>query len=114
PAKTPDGKDRYQADVMGTARDIAPGESVNVEMRLFAGAKQLDLLENYEKEWNIPHFDLAVDFGLFYFLTRPFAFLLHLFYGWVGNFGIAIIMLTFVVRLAVFPLANTSYRSFAQ
>lgn len=112
--KTPEGKNRYQSDVMGQARDIGAGESTSSQMRLFVGAKNLQLLEQYEKDWSIPHFDLAVDFGLFYFLTRPFAFLLHTFYGLVGNFGIAIIMLTFVVRLAVFPLANTSYRSFGQ
>ena len=111
---TPNGKDKYQADVMGAARTIAAGETVSVDTRLFVGAKQIHTLEDYEKKWAIPHFDLAVDFGLFYFLTRPFAFLLHTFYGWVGNFGIAIIMLTFVVRAAVFPLANTSYRSFGQ
>lgn len=112
--QTPSGKDKYQADVMGAARVINAGETVSTDMRLFVGAKQLETLEQYEKTWNIPHFDLAVDFGLFYFLTRPFAFLLHTFYGWVGNFGIAIIMLTFVVRACVFPLANTSYRSFGK
>lgn len=112
--QTPSGKDRYQADVLGAARVVNAGETVSAEMRLFVGAKQLETLAAYEKSWNIPHFDLAVDFGLFYFLTRPFAFLLHTFYGWVGNFGIAIIMLTFVVRACVFPLANTSYRSFGQ
>jgi YidC/Oxa1 family membrane protein insertase len=114
PPKTPEGKDKYQSDVLGQARDIAPGEATSSQMRLFVGAKNLELLEQYEKDWAIPHFDLSVDFGLFYFLTRPFAYLLHLFYGLVGNFGIAIIMLTFVVRLAVFPLANTSYRSFGK
>lgn len=114
PPKGINGKDHYQADVLGAARDVGVGERVSTETRIFAGAKQLDLLGQYEEQWQVPHFDLAVDFGLFYFLTRPFAWLLHLFHSWVGNFGIAIIMLTFVVRSAVFPLANTSYRSFGQ
>jgi YidC/Oxa1 family membrane protein insertase len=114
PPKTINGRDRYQSDVLGAPRAVGPGETVSAETRLFAGAKQLDLLGTYEKEWNVPHFDLAVDFGLFYFLTRPFAWLLHLFHSWVGNFGIAIMMLTLVVRSAVFPLANTSYRSFGK
>ncbi len=113
-APTPIDKERYQTDMLGAPRVIAPGKTAETTTHFFAGAKELDLLEMYGKSWNMPHFDLAVDFGIFYFLTRPFFWFINLFYGWVGNFGVAIIMFTFVLRLAVFPLANTSYRSFAK
>jgi len=103
----------YQVDVRGEKQTIAPSKSVEQTVNLFVGAKQIKLLDEYEDKLNIKHFDLAVDFGLLYFLTKPLYFLLIMFNGWVGNFGVAIIMLTFVVRGAVFPLSNKSYRSFA-
>ena len=107
-------KDRYQADATGPAMIAPAGGLVQNQMNIFAGAKKLNLLEKYEKQWDVPHFDLAVDFGLFYFLTRPFFVVINFFYGFVGNFGIAIILFTVVLRICVFPLANTSFRSFAK
>ncbi len=107
-------KDRYQSDVMGPAMVASSGGMIESKMNFFAGAKKLKLLEKYEKEWGMPHFDLAVDFGLFYFLTKPFFFVINFFYGFVGNFGVAIIMFTVVLRICVFPLANTSFKSFAK
>jgi YidC/Oxa1 family membrane protein insertase len=103
----------YQLDVRAAPIVIAPQGTGENTMHVFAGAKQLTTLELYEDSLGVPHFDLAIDFGMLYFLTRPMQFLLTLFNSWVGNFGIAIILLTLVVRAAVFPLANTSYRSFA-
>ncbi len=103
----------YQVDVRGDAVSVPAGETAQSVTRLFAGAKKVSLLDNYADTLGIRHFDLAVDFGSLYFLTRPLYFFLNLFNGWVGNFGIAIILLTLTVRLAVFPLANKSYRSFA-
>ena len=114
PAKTPKGKERYQTDMTGPARAIASGATAEYSARLFAGVKKIEILEQYQKEWNIPHFDLAVDFGIYYFLTRPFFFVINLFYNWVGNFGLAIIMFTVCLRICVFPLANTSFKSFAK
>lgn len=103
----------YQVDIRGEKKTVAPGQSVTDSLNLFVGAKQIKLLDEYEEKLGIKHFDLAVDFGLLYFLTKPLYFLLILFNSWVGNFGIAIILLTFVVRGAVYPLASKSYRSFA-
>lgn len=109
-----DIKDRYQVDVMGAAKIARAGETISYQFRSYAGAKKLSLIEQYEKKWNVPHFDLAVDFGMFYFLTRPFFMAINFFYGFVGNFGIAIILFTVCLRICVFPLANTSFKSFAR
>ncbi len=107
-------KDRYQADITGPAITAPVGGMATTETKFYIGAKKLDLLTKYEKEWDVPHFDLAVDFGLFYFLTRPFFAVINFFYGIVGNFGVAIILFTVILRIAVFPLANTSFKSFAK
>ncbi len=107
-------KSKYQVDVLGPAFNVVPNSSSEYKSHFFAGAKKLDLLAGYEKSWQVPHFDLAVDFGLFYFLTRPFFAVINFFYGLVGNFGIAIILFTVVLRICVYPLANTSFRSFAK
>lgn len=104
----------YQVDVRGEGIEIAPGTTAETKMDLFVGVKKIDLLDAYEQKTGVKHFDLAVDFGVLYFLTRPLYFLLILFNGWVHNFGIAILMLTLMVRLLVFPLASASYRSFAK
>ncbi len=107
-------KDKYQVDMTGLPVAVAPQSSASYKSHAFAGAKKLNLLNEYEEKWGMPHFDLAVDFGIFYFLTRPFFAVINFFYGLVGNFGVAIIMFTVVLRICVFPLANTSFRSFAK
>ncbi|CAG0895986.1 unnamed protein product [Cyprideis torosa] len=106
-------KDLYQSDITGTVLTAQAGEMAEAKVNIYAGAKKLSLLNKYEKQLNVPHFDLAVDFGIFYFLTRPFFFIINFFYGYVGNFGIAIILFTIVLRICVYPLANTSFKSFA-
>lgn len=108
------GKERFQVDLLGQAREIDPGDTVETTTKLFVGAKEIKLLDIYEKEEGIKHFDLAVDFGLYYFMTKPFFYILSFFGELTGNFGISIIILTLIVRAAVFPLANTSFRSFAR
>ncbi len=114
PAVDEKTKDRFQTDITGAGREVASGESAAYKVNIFSGAKKLKLLEKYEKQWAVPHFDLAVDFGWFYFLTKPFFLAINFLYGLTGNFGIAIIIFTCVLRIFVFPLANVSYRSFAK
>ncbi len=106
-------RERYQTDAMGSARMIAPGQTAEVQNRLFVGPKKLSNLDFYEKDLSLPHFDLVMDFGMYYFLTKPYFYILHFFYNLTANMGIAIVMMTILVRAAVFPLANTSFRSFA-
>lgn len=106
--------DRYQVDMMGAAQAIAAGGEVTAETHLFAGAKEVHQLDAYSEKFDIPLFDRAVDFGMLYFLTRPFFSALTFFYELVGNFGLAIMCLTVCVKLVLFPLANKSYKSMGQ
>ncbi|HEY2749940.1 membrane protein insertase YidC [Phenylobacterium sp.] len=101
----------FEANYTGGARTIAPGQQVSVAQHLFAGAKVVPLLKAYQTNLAIPHFDEAVDWGMFWFFTRPiFAFLEYIF-AHVGSFGIAILLLTVCVRVAFFPIANKQYES---
>jgi YidC/Oxa1 family membrane protein insertase len=109
-----DQDDRYQVDYTGNAHVVAPGQVAEVSNHLFAGAKSVLLLDQYEKQLGITNFDRAVDFGWFYFLTKPFFYALHWLNGLFGNFGLAILAFTVLVKLAVFPLANKSYKSMAK
>jgi YidC/Oxa1 family membrane protein insertase len=101
----------YQANYRLSQRDVAPGQTVTVTHRLFAGAKVVDILRGYEASQNISRFDNAVDWGWFWFITQPLFWLLDQFYKLIGNFGLAILMLTVVVKLLFFPLANAQFKS---
>lgn len=114
PAINTTTKDRYQSDLTGAPRDLVAGQTIDYKVNVFSGPKKLKLLEQYGKAWNVPHFDLAVDFGWYYFLTKPFFLAINWLYGFVGNFGVAIIIFTCCLRILIFPLANTSYKSFAK
>ncbi|HYL34026.1 MAG TPA: membrane protein insertase YidC [Stellaceae bacterium] len=108
------GVEIYQADYIGAAHDIAPGASVAEESRAFAGAKEVALLDHYEEQLGIPNFDRAIDFGWFYWITKPIFLALGFFYKLIGNFGLAILLLTVLIKLVFFPLANKSYRAMSK
>jgi YidC/Oxa1 family membrane protein insertase len=110
----PGDKPGYQADYRLNVQVIAPGATVQVTQRLFAGAKVVSTLRDYENRLNIPRFDYAVDWGWFFFFTRPMFLLLDWFGHWAGNMGIAILLLTIAVRLLFFPLANTQFKSMSR
>jgi YidC/Oxa1 family membrane protein insertase len=114
---------RYQADYMLGPQTIAIGGSGGANARLFAGAKEASVvginfpfagLGGYNKELGLNHFDLLIDWGHFYFITKPMFLALDWFYHLVGNFGIAILLVTVLVKLLFFPLANKSYASMAK
>lgn len=104
----------YQTDLLGEAMQLDAGKTISWQTNLFAGAKKVTLLDKYSDELNIANFDLAIDFGWFYFLTKPFFYAISWLNGFLGNFGLAIIGFTILVRMFLFPLANKSYKSMAK
>ncbi|MCB1650718.1 MAG: membrane protein insertase YidC [Alphaproteobacteria bacterium] len=104
----------YQSDFLGEAITLAPGGRNDTQSRLYAGAKRVLLLQDYDKKAGVTRLDLAVDFGWFWFFTYPFFYALHFIGQLVGNMGVAVILMTVLIRGAVFPLTNTSYKSFAK
>jgi len=104
----------YQTATIGEPLTVAPGATGASTSRLFAGAKVVRLLDQYKEKLGIEKFDLLIDWGWFYFITKPMFFLIDGIYKIVGNFGLAIIGVTFLVKLVFFPLANRSYMSMAK
>jgi len=111
---TVNGADVYEADYVGQPHSLAPGASFTETSHVFGGAKKVSVLQDYEKALGIPHFDDAVDWGWLWFLTRPMFFVLDTFFHIFGNFGLAILGLTVVVKALMFPLANKSYESMSK
>ncbi|MCR9221537.1 MAG: membrane protein insertase YidC [Alphaproteobacteria bacterium] len=107
-------EDLYQVDFLTGAQAVPAGASVERTSRLFAGAKETTLLDRYSAEHGIVNFDLAVDFGWFYFLTKPIFLAIHWLNGILGNFGLAILALTLAIKILFFPLANKSYKSMSK
>jgi YidC/Oxa1 family membrane protein insertase len=105
-----DGVEHYQTDFTGATIGLASGGSAETSTRFFAGAKKLNLLEYYSAQ-GIPLFEYAIDFGWFWFLTKPIFRILLVFEQLLGNFGLAILLLTLCVKLLFFPLANKSYQA---
>ncbi len=113
-SKTGSGLDAYQANYRLGARTLAAGASTTVTHRLFAGAKVVDILRGYQDRQGIARFDNAVDWGMLSFLTRPFFWVLDQLYRLLGNFGLAILGLTVIVKLFFFPLQTTQFRSMSK
>ncbi len=105
---------QFQADVFAEAQTIAPGASLDMSTRVFAGAKESRVLDYYQNVQGIKKFDMLIDWGYFHFITRPMFWLLETIYGIVGNFGVAILVITLLVKGLFFPLANKSYLSMAK
>ena len=108
------GKQNFQTDYVGAPVTAAPGSVASNSVKLFAGAKEIKLLDKYTQSLNIPKFDLAVDFGWYYFLTKPFFYILDFLYNFIGNMGWAILLFAALLRLVMFPIANKSYDSMSK
>ena len=106
---TINNKEKYQVDYTGGIIEIPSNKSITIENLLYAGAKEVKILDKYEEQYSIPRLDFAIDFGWYYFLTKPFLYILIFFKNITGNFGISIILLTLLIKLVFFPLANKSY-----
>jgi YidC/Oxa1 family membrane protein insertase len=113
----------YQTDYLEDPQTIAIGGTGSSNARLFAGAKEASVVGinfplggfgGYNKQLELNHFDLLIDWGWFYFITKPMFLALDFFYHLVGNFGVAILLVTVLVKLLFFPLANKSYASMAK
>ena len=113
--RTETSKEAYQADyLLSVGTNVPAGGSASVESLLYAGAKKVDVIEGYQATHNIKQFDLMIDWGWFYFITKPLFYLINWLYGHLGNFGLAILAVTVIVKAAFFPLANKSYESMAR
>ncbi|MGZ5914749.1 MAG: membrane protein insertase YidC [Hyphomicrobium sp.] len=104
----------YQTDYLRDAVTIPPGQTATVEDKLFAGAKEVKVLQAYEVNEGIKQFDLLIDWGWFFFITKPLFYLMEAINSVVHNFGVTILILTVLVRLAFFPLASKQYASMAK
>ena len=107
-------QERFQTDYLASAVQIPSGGKASVQGFLFAGAKEVDVVDAAAEKHKIDRFDLLIDWGWFYFLTKPLFFALDYFNKLVGNFGIAILLVTVLIKLALFPLANKSYVSMSK
>jgi len=108
------GRDSYRAGYVGQIFNITPKNSLSYDGRLFVGAKKLDILSSYDEKLSVPRFTDAIDWGWFSFLTKPVSYAINWFYGYAGNFGLAIIAFTILMRLILFPLAQASFKSMAK
>ncbi|ACP23886.1 putative inner membrane protein translocase component YidC [Sinorhizobium fredii NGR234] len=108
-----DGRPRFQSDYKGDAVTVAPGQSAEVKNLVFAGAKEVQVVDTYTTAYAIPKFEKLIDWGWFWFITQPMFKMMDFFFRLFGNFGVAILVTTIVVKLIFFPLANKQYASMA-
>jgi YidC/Oxa1 family membrane protein insertase len=108
------GSKTYQADYRLGARTAGAGATVSVTHHFFAGAKVVDTLRHYQHTLGIQRFDMAIDWGWFLIITQPLFWVLDQFYKLLGNFGLAILLLTVAVKLVTFPIANASAKTMAK
>ena len=108
-------KEKYRANyIIKDAKILNPGSSISNKINTFVVAKEVAVIDNYAKELGIEKFDLAIDWGWFYFFTKPLFFIIDYFFKLTGNFGLAIVIITALIRLVFFPLANYSFKSMAK
>ena len=108
-------KDNYRANyILNSPVSISPKSSSENEVRLFVAAKEVETVDGYAKSESIEKFDLTIDWGWFYFFTKPLFFVIDYLFKLSGNFGIAIVLITLAIRIVFFPLANYSFRSMAK
>jgi YidC/Oxa1 family membrane protein insertase len=106
--------DNFQTDLVGAKIVVGNGDNISHNLKLFAGPKIVSVIEQYMDEYGVQEFDRSVDFGWFYFLTKPIFHVLEFIFGYVGNFGWAIVIFTLLMRICFFPLAQASFKSMAK
>jgi YidC/Oxa1 family membrane protein insertase len=105
---------RYQTSYYLDAHTVAPGATTSAMGRLFAGAKEVSVVNGYNDDLHLDRFDRLIDWGYLYFITKPMFWALDSIYKLIGNFGVAILIVTVIIKLIFFPLANKSYASMAK
>ncbi len=110
-----DYKNKYRANFIETeSTEIGANETKSNEIKVIIAAKEVSIIDGYAESLNISKYDLAIDWGWFYFIVKPLFFVIDYFFKLSGNFGIAIILITICIRILFFPLANYSFRSMAK
>ena len=110
-----DYKNKFRANFITTEPlTLNENGSIEEDLQIIVAAKRVDVIDGYAKELNIDKFDLVIDWGFLYFITKPLFFGIDYFFKLLGNYGLAIIAITICIRLAFFPLANFSFRSMAK
>ena len=110
-----DYKNKFRANYISTEPiELGSNSSISEKMQVIVAAKRVDTIDGYAAELNIDKFDLVIDWGFLYFITKPLFYAIDYFFDLMGNYGLAIIAVTFCIRLAFFPLANFSFRSMAK
>jgi YidC/Oxa1 family membrane protein insertase len=104
----------FQSNYLGPALTIAPGATGATDGRLFAGAKEVSIIDGYNDTLGLNKFDRLIDWGYFYFITKPLFLAMEWIYQKVGNFGLAILIITVIIKIFFLPLANKSYASMAK
>ena len=108
-------ENRFKANFIITdPYESKPKQTISNDIKIFVAAKEVDVIDGYAESENINKFDLAIDWGWFYFFTKPLFFIIDYFFKITGNFGIAIILITACIRIIFFPLANYSFKSMAK
>ena len=106
---------KYRANfIIKEASILNPGSVISNNINTFVAAKEVSVIDNYALDLGIEKFDLAIDWGWFYFFTKPLFFIIDYFFKLTGNFGVAIVIITALIRLVFFPLANYSFKSMAK
>lgn len=106
---------RYQSDFLADPLTVNPGQTATVSNKFFAGAKKTEIIDAYEQDLGIRQFELMIDWGWFHFITKPlFTWIMFPLFNFIGNFGVAILMTTVLVKAVFFPLASKSYTSMAR
>jgi len=107
-----DYKNKFRANYISTEGiEAGPNDTIEEEIQIIVAAKRVNVIDGYAENLKIDKFDLVIDWGMLYFLTRPMFFAIDYFFKLCGNYGVAIILMTLAIRIAIFPLANYSFRS---
>ena len=110
-----DYKNKFRANFIATQPlELKENSSIEEKLQIIVAAKRVDVIDGYAEKLNIDKFDLVIDWGFLYFITKPLFFGIDYFFKLLGNYGLAIIAITICIRLAFFPLANFSFRSMAK